>query len=503
MRKFRNTGWGLFIQDTYRASDTLTINYGVRWDVSRPFGDIDIYNVGHPRIGTFIPGQQSTYASDLPTGVLLAGFDEGVSERVQDTDLNNIAPRVGIAWDPFNTQKTSIRAGYGIFYDSGVLEAVINSTDGTPSIAPPAAPVLPGVRVMADPFKGVSPYYPPISYPIPTTTSLVPALVGTNNATGYVQQWNVTVQQQVRSNMLLEVGYVGTKGTDLPASTNRGQACLASVEQPCNGQTTNTAANLAARRPYPGLSSVLLVEPIFTSDYHGLQAGLNRRFDKGLAFQLSYTLSKATDITTRATRDVIMEGQAGPQDFSNLEAERGPSAIDVRHRFVANFTYELPFARNATGVVKHIAGGWQASAIVALQSGQPFTVVDSRDRSVTGGGGDRPDAVPGCDPNSGPRTTDQWFNTSCFTVVPLGCCFGTAGRNTVRGDGVQQVDLSFLKMFEPSQQTRVEFRAEVFNLFNHTDFSSPVNNIASASFGRILRTSVEERQIQFALKLSF
>src|SRR5262249_12575843 len=154
---------------------------------------------------------RSVYAPDLPVGLVLAGFDPGVRSTIVATDFNNFAPRVGVAWSPRGNGKTSVRAGYGVFYDAGVLDSVINSTDGTSSIRPAASPFLPGPKTMADPFKGKSPFYPPINFPIPTTTTLAPTIVDPHIRTPYAQQWNLTFQQQIPWRLLASLGYVGTK----------------------------------------------------------------------------------------------------------------------------------------------------------------------------------------------------------------------------------------------------------------------------------------------------
>jgi hypothetical protein len=499
IRNFRSTSYALFFQDAFRLKKNFTLNYGLRWEVFGPFSDPTIHDIGHPRLSTFIQGQKSTYATDLPVGIVLAGFDPGVRPGIVATDLNNFAPRIGFAWDPFNNSKLSIRAGYGVFFDSSVLDGVINSTDGTSAIRPAASPQLPGPGTMADPFKGNSPFKPPVKFPIPTTTTLSPTIVDPNQRSAYVQQWNLTVQHELPLKMLLSVGYVGTKGTKLTGAINKAQACFA----PCNGQTTNTAANLQARRPYPGISGLTTVVGAFNSNYNGLQAELKRSMSHGLALQAAYTFSKNIDVTSQANSFFAIEGQTNLQDNYNPNADRGLSAYDARHRFVVNSTYVLPFARTATGLVRQVAGGWQTSAIMTIQSGSPFTVFDSSGRSFSGSGADRPDLI--CNPNlsGSDRTINLWFKTSCFQQVPLGVRFGTASRNIVTADGVQQVDLSVQKTFPIKEARAVEFRTEFFNLFNHTNFTAPINNFASPAVGRVLATSVAERQIQFALKLRF
>lgn len=501
-RNFRSTSYAAFIQDAYRLKSNFTLSYGLRWEVFGPFGEVGAKRVGHPRVHTFIPGQKSSYASDVPLGIVFADFDPVVRHTVVDTDLKNFSPRIGFAWDPSKNGKASIRAGYGIYYDATVLDGVINSTDGTPAIRPALSPFLPGPHTMADPFKGTSPYTPPITFPIPTTALLGLTVVGPDQHTAYVQQWNLTLQKQIHGSMLAEIGYVGTKGNRLVGGRNLAQALFASPTNPVNGETANTSANINQRRPYAGFSGLSAIVSEFNSHYHGLQAGLNRRNDKGLGFQLSYTFSKAIDDNSRINTLTSIEGQTGIQNAYDRKSEKALSAFDARHRFVANFSYELFSSWKLTGFSRHLVKNWQLNGIVSLQSGSPFSVNDTRGRSLTGGD-DRPDLL--CNPNldSGQRTVGRWFNTSCFQAIPIGMRFGNAGRNIVFADGIKAFDFSVLKSLKTSENSRFEFRTEFFNLFNHPSFAVPVNNFASGAFGQVLATSVDERQIQFALKFVF
>ena len=501
VRNFRDWSYAGYIQDTYRMRGNLTLTYGLRWDFFGPFTDPNIHKIGHPRLATFIKGQQSTYDPALPLGVVLAGFDKGVREGIIAPDYNGFQPRIGLAWDPTNRGKTSIRAGYGIFDDATALDGVINSTDGTPAVRPAEAPFLPGVYSLADPYKGNSPFKPPITFPVPSPPPLSPTFVDPNNRTAYVQQWNLTVQQQIPGSMLFEIGYVGTKGTKLTGPINQAQACIATPAEPCNGQTTNTLGNETARLPNPGLTGNLLFSSRFSSIYNGLQVGLTRSMRNGLQYQLSYTFSKVIDNSSMNDFSFAILGQVQPQNSYDLAAERGLAAFDARHRFVANFLYQLPFAKKSTGLVRYLAGDWQVNGIVTVQSGSPFTVYDSSDPSLTGSSGDRPNLV--CRPNSINHTVSEWFNTACFQKVPQGEGLGDAGRNITFADAIKTVDFSIFKSFHTSETTSFELRGEFFNLFNHPDFSVPVSDINSPAFGQVLSTSVPERQIQLALKFFF
>jgi len=501
VRNLRASSYALFAQDSYRIRKNFTVNYGLRWEVFDPFHDANIFRIGHPRLATFIPGQQSIYEPDLPKGIVLAGYDPGVRQAIIATDYNGFSPRIGFAWDPFGKGKSSVRAGYGIFYDATALDGIINSTDGTPSIRTAALPFLPGLYAFADPYFGASPFYPPIKFPIPSPGPLGPTIVDPNNRTPYVQQWNLTVEQQIPGGMLWSIGYVGTKGTKLTGPIDQAQACLASPAEPCNGFTTNTEANLNARRPYPGLTGLDTFITGFSSNYNALQTSLTRQMRNGLGVQVAYTWSKAIDYSSMNDFSFGIAGQEFPQNSYDIRAEKGLAAFDARNRFVVNFTYLLPFGKNSTGFVKQVIGDWQINGILTLQSGSPFTVFDSSDPSLTGSAGDRPNVV--CNPNNFHSTVAEWFNVACFQRVAPGGGFGDSGRNIVLADGIRDFDFSMFKSFRTTERTQLQFRAELFNTFNHPIFDLPVNDISSPNFGQVLATAVPERQIQLALKFYF
>jgi hypothetical protein len=242
-------------------------------------------------------------------------------------------------------------------------------------------------------------------------------------------------------------------------------------------------------------SSTGFITGIANSSYNALEASLKKRFGHGVSFLASYTYSKVIDdassfnMTGSAARPVAGENDLA-QDPRNLAAERGPSLFDARHRFVLSYQWSLPFWRQPHGWYQNVLGGWQVNGIVTLMSGTPFTVFDSRDASVQGGApeitgfsAERPNLVPGQNPNDGPHTTSAWLNADAFSRVipdPLSPVqqFGTAGRNIAVGPRYANWDFSAFKSVHITESKEVEFRAEFFNILNHTNLRLPDSDIA-------------------------
>lgn len=492
-KKITQTAAYFYFQDDYRVSPRLTLNLGLRYEL------VPGYKERNNLLATFVPGVQSVVAPTLPRGILRPG-DPGIPETLFHTEKDNFAPRVGLAWDPFGDGKTSVRAGYGIFYDESAL--VQQFTVQQPPDFQPFFVILSPPSI-ADPFNGNSPFTPPINFPLPLSPGFTVGLLDSNFKLGYVQHWNLTVQRQLTSSLAVELAYVGNKGTNLPGDWDPNQA----VWQP---GATAAGANVRSRRPYNPIGQLFLASSIFNSSYNGMQATLTQRLNRGLSFQAAYTWSKAIDDTSKPLSFFRIPGQVlRPQNSRNLSAERGLSAFDIRHRFVLSYIYELPFAKQSTGFRSHMLGGWRVSGVTTLQSGNPFSVIDSSDPSLTGTPQmSRPDVLR--DPNlpSDQRTPERWFDTSAFSRFVASASrptlnFGTAGRNILTADGIINFDIGLSKNVNFDEQRRLELRWEIFNLFNHANFGVPVNDINAPNFGRVLSTSTPERQMQFAIKFLF
>jgi outer membrane receptor protein involved in Fe transport len=479
-------GWAYagYIQDEFRPSPNVTVNAGVRYEVSVPFADVN------DSLNAFRPGQQSQRFPDAPTGLVYPG-DPGVPRGTYATDKNNFAPRLGLAWDPTGTGRSSLRAAWGIFYDSlaGQGDFFQNGV-----LAPPFTPLLevnspPVPLTLRDPMSVIT----------GGATSFPPGLIFIGWGEDFTQpsahHFNVSWQQEIGRNMGVEFGYVGSRGKNLPIfmEVNPG------VYTP--GQTTRGA------RIFPAFS---LVRPTFSvaqSWYDSVQASLRLRPTRGIGFLVSYTYGDARDHVSglniggeqRPQLPVTIGDQASIQRA--LDLEKGPALFDVRHRFVVSFNAEIPTPDTMGPAARALLGGWQLNGIVQAQTGFPLTVTDpvTSIRFLT----NRPNQI--CDPNEGgARTVEQWFNTSCFERRALADTAepGSTPRNSVRGPGFSRTDLSLFKNIRFAGAHRLQLRVEAFNLFNQARFGQPGNQIGTPNFGRIT-TAEDGRIIQLAMRYNF
>lgn len=487
-RYFRTREYSYFVQDSFSVTPYFTLNFGLRHEIFTP-----TFDRGR-RMPAFRPGEQSIVRPTLPPGVLYPG-DPGISRSTYKRDNTNFGPRIGIAWDPFKNGKTSIRAGYGIYYDPPIT-FITFQTFVAPGILPIVLAFVPN---FADPFLGASPFQPGVTvFPVSPGTQV--NYVAADLKTPYVQQYNFTIQHEVARDYVFEVGYVGTKASNLLGTVE--------VNPPVFIPGASTPANVNARRPYQPWGQVFEQRSGFSSNYNSLQMSMTKHWSRGFALLASYTWSKAIDTVSVPQQFQAVEGQppnviaANPRD---LDAERAAASFDVRHRFVTSFNWQLPFFKNASGVAEAVLRGWQLNGILQLQSGLPFTVFDNSDPNFDGETSDRPNLIGSCHPSGFNRTLAEDFDTSAFVPVPAGSgFFGNAGRNVCRARSIETFDLSIFKTFNLSERVKLQFRTEFFNLFNHPNFAPPVSDINSPDFGRIVNTLPgNERQIQFALRLSF
>ncbi len=446
-----------FVMDDYKVLANLTLNIGLRYE----YNGVIREKYGH----------MSSFDLSVPGGGIRLN-------ALYHPDYKDFAPRFGLAWQPFHGNSTVVRGGYGIFYNQTTT--------------------LNGIYTLATnaPFRNPQTFTSTAASPIQLDVNPFPAALSANSntavginpyfPTAYAQQWSVGVQRQIAKDMLFEVDYRGSKGTDLPL--------LYDPNQPLPG-----AGN--AGRPYPNFGNVTYYQDNGNSNFNSLQTKLDKRLSSGVSFLVSYTYGKSIDDGSGTASGSDASGGT-PQNSHNQQfGERGRSDFDVRQRLVASPIWNVPLG-TGSGFTDKIVGGWQLSGIFQIQSGRPFTATESGNISLTGQSADRPNAVAGCDPNSGPKTVLQWMNTACF-ALPVSGTFGNVGRNTLTGPGLVTLDLALARVFSIRERMRLQVRGEAFNLANHPNFQQPSGTQNSPSFGKISATLVDSREIQLAMKLIF
>jgi outer membrane receptor protein involved in Fe transport len=509
-RGLRGNNLNAYAQDTFKITSRVTLNYGLRYELPFPYTEI------HDRQNLFEPGVQSVVHPEAPAGLVYPG-DPGVPRGLIQTKKDAFAPRIGLAWDPTGSGKWRVTSSYGIFYDP------FYTGQGGPLQDPISAPPFLqtaqiNVPNFANPYAGlpapVNGFTQPMTLLVLNKDLMLP----------YAQDWNLNLQRAFGNDWLFEAGYIGTKGTHLPRFIEANPTTFEPGDSPQD--------NSDRRRLFSGctrgstnpctFSSVGEIAGTTNSIYNALQASLKKRFSHGLSFLGSYTYSKSIDdvssfnITGSASQSTAGENDLAQNPF-DLGLERGRSMFDARHRFVLSYQWTLPYFANAEGWKRQVLGGWQVNGITTFMSGTPLTVYDSAGVSLQGGApeisgfpSDRPNVIgdftKGTCPNGASAgTPDCWISPNGFQRLDpntqLGQ-FGDAGRNIAQGPGFQQWDFSALKNFRITEGKTIQFRGELFNIFNHANFGLPQNDLNSPNFGQI-QTSQPGRLVQFALKFLF
>jgi hypothetical protein len=483
--------YGFYAQDEFRVSPRVTLNLGLRYELPRPFYDKNDAIVG------YWDGVQSQRFPQAPRNLVYPG-DPGVPRGIIAQDKNNFAPRLAAVWDVRGDGRTSVRAAWGIFYDTVPGQGDLFQAG---VLAPPFTPLVqvdsPAPITIQNPLQALA--GPPTLFP--------PALViigwGQDYTTPWAQHYNLSVQQQIGNRMGVELAYVGSRGNNLPVfiEVNPG------VYQP--GQTTRS------RRVNTAYS---LVRPTFSegkSWYDSLQASARLRDWHGLSFLASYTWGHAIDHLSGLNLDgggigrrpVFAADQNDPASIERAVAkEKGDAAFDARHRLVVSFGYELPRLEDKGGFTRAVLGGWQLNGIFQWQTGFPVSVYDETVtiRFLQ----ERPTVT--CDPNAVSRPSNQqirsgatWFNTGCFQrrTLPETAEPSNQGRNIVRGPGFSSTDLSLFKNFGIGRAT-LQLRLEAFNVFNEVRFERPNFIIGTPTFGQITAAG-DGRLLQLGVKFLF
>lgn len=539
-RKWRTLDYHAYVQDDYKLTPRLTLNLGFRYervgDISDSLGRGSNFNFAaanpNPPASGSLQGWvvASNFKGPIPAGVVKAPGKLPIAGDGQNT----LDPRVGFAWMLPDNDRVVLRGGYGIFHETatgqphlqlvlgapyGELRELIGAGNGAANWAQPFAPF----NTKFPSFAGG--VYSP-------TTALSLWSYANNYRPAVIQHYSLGTETELARNMVLDLGYLGTRSQHLLIVRNPDQALAASPGHPIRGQTDNTLANVSARLPVLGFSPPVYnqLESTGTAWYNALLANFTKRFENGSEVQVAYTWSSALSDTVQAS--IGPNGGSLLGDQNNRRAEYGPDFWIRPQRLVANFVYLIPTRFRPTSVLGETLGGWQATGVIEIQSGHPFFFQNTNGFNafgMNGTDGDFAEIAPGCTDSqlethgSVAKKLNNYWNTNCFyknagtpsqTPYPyrvigadgLATAFGNSRPVDVRGPAQNNVNFGLSKTFPftiLSKQTNVLFRAEAFNLFNTTQFGDPGNAVDSPTFGVINYTSVNPRIVQLAVKISF
>ena len=518
----RQNLWEFYGQDEWRIASNFSLTYGVRYSFFQTPYD------GAKKLTTFDPnafdpanvpqltstGRLVLGTGDPVNGIIVGGVSSPYGASVTRQHKTNIAPRLGIAWDPFKKGLTSVRAGYGIFFDSVAAGLIEDNVFNNPPFLGSAD--FGGGVFMSD-LASLS----------ANQSDIPPALWTTDPRwnTPYSEQWNLDVQQNLGRDWVFDLGYVGNKGTHLVGVIDINQvapgaalaAGIVAPDQilgcdPSNGNAppcgTTAAARLLNRiRPFVGYGSIGQISPRFDSNYHALQTSLQGRLSGNSMVNINYTWSRA--LTTNQS-----DRSTGIQNTTCIACDYGRATLNRTHVFTANYVYDLPWHRSQQGFAGRALGGYEVSGIITVNSGLPLTVLAQRNRGDPAAIGlnssgapnngspasPRPNQVG--DPNDGPKTFAEFFNTAAFEDVSVPGASGNEPRGAVTGPGLWRYDMALMKNTRLTESLNLQFRAEAFNLFNHTNFLTVGTTLGLATYGKVTNTR-DPRILQLALKLTF
>jgi len=489
--------FSLFIHDSFKVTNRFTLDMGLRWEPYFPYWD----KLG--KLAVWRPGEKSQRFINAPTNILYPG-DPDVPPGGYETLWNNFAPRLGIAYALTEDGKTSIRAGYGIFYDHPNTISTNSAANQGPF----------GTRInyygneynsFSDPWGGF-----PGGNPMPVTgfdavdtdvlnppsdAAFFPTHVAfvyeRNMRNAYMQSWNLTLEREFAKDFVGRISYAGSKGTALVSGRD--------VNAPLPDPNADTGSTNERRPLYPDFGRVTLIEGVGNSSYNAMQLTVEKRFSRGYSIMANYTWSHAIDNNQGSANKGTGISVTNPLDLS---LDRGTADFDRTHVFNFSGLWELPFHFD-NGAAEAFLGGWNTTAIITIYSGDPFYIQSGVDNARTGQGGQRADLVG--NPDRGDQTRgekiEEYLNKDAFAPNALGT-YGTLGRNVFRDEGFTSVDLGIHKRFAIAESTYAEFRFEMFNAFNNVNLGGPTTNMTSRNFMRIT-SAADPRILQFALRFVF
>lgn len=542
---WNNVSWAAYLQDNWRVNNRLTLNLGLRWDgaphtyeANNRMGNFypNLYNSADAAL--FVPGtsgNQICGGSPLPTGCSAAspglgtspnpilastqfylngigipGKTPGVSKYLVNNNWAAFGPRLGFAYDMTGSGKTVLRGGFGVMYERIQGNDMYN--------AGPNIPFSTNVNFnnveVQNPGTLLSSNAPLVA---PITVAGITGLDATQYKMPVSYQYSVGVQHALSTRTMLEVMYVGNE--------NRNQNAYVETNLPSQSNImalfANNNADFNTRVPFLGFNSIKMSEDVQSSHYNGLQAEIHSKIRNDLTLQAAYTLSRAIDPATSGNGVSDLNNVSNPY---NLGYDNGPSGLDRTQIAFVNFVYDIPFLKSSPNkLLKSTVGGWQVSGIVTMQTGEPLNITEggiancaqgaNNGSSCTGsliGTGNISNIIPNANnrPDVGgsvsyPKTVSNWFSTSQFAPTVAGT-WGNEPFNNLRGPGRQNWNLSMFKsfLFSETRGSRLEFRAEFFNAFNHTEFNSVSTTLTNGNFGAIT-SAHDPREIQLGLKLYY
>lgn len=491
--------WGFYAQDDWKATSNLTLNLGLRYDPHFP------YHEANGRQACWRPGMTSEAFANAPLGYLAAG-DRGCPAAGTGPDLNNIEPRVGFAYNVLGLNRWSLRGGYGLYYEP--LGTFFNTVDLGQTPFSRSFQVLPsGNRPISldnpwrdfpggDPFASGFLLHQLPSHDTPFPQAPFAAFSWPENfRLSYAQNWSLSLERTLGTDMLIRAAYVGSKSTDLSYSRD--------INMPVAAPNA-TAGNVQQRRPLRAFSQFLMFDDGGNSSYQAMQLTFQRRFAKNFSLLSDYTFGKSIDETsTNASFFKLASTLINSNDRS---AQRGVSDFDLTHSFRTSTVWQGPRLASQPALLRTLFGNWGLNSIWIWRSGLPFSIISGQDRSFTGTGLDLADTTSAATALPSGRSRGEqvksWFNTSAFAPNAPGT-FGNAGRNSMRGPSRFNIDLGVTRRFNlPKEGLSLQFRAEFFNVLNHTQLGQPVASLVNQRFGQIT-AAADPRILQFAAKLQW